>query len=122
VEALHLPAADLDALRQHQPKHPPRHRPGERFLKGPVPWTWLGRACRLPGKALHVGLLLWVEAGCRKSRTVPFCLTRAAELGLHPDTFKRGLRALAGAGLVTINDRPGRSAEVTLLDVTEISS
>ena len=51
------------------PNRPPRHRSGEKFLKGPIPWAWLQRAFLLPGKALHVALLLWREAGCRRSRT-----------------------------------------------------
>ena len=47
-------------------KRPPRHKPGEKFLKGPVPWQWVEAASRLPGKALAVGLAAWREAGCRK--------------------------------------------------------
>jgi hypothetical protein len=35
---------------------------------------------------------------------------------MHPDTAKRGLRALEAAGLVTIHRHPGRALEVTLLD------
>jgi hypothetical protein len=122
LEALHLPAGGIGPLRERRPLRPPRHRPGEKFLKGPVPWAWLEKAGRLPGKALLVALLLWMEAGCRKNRTVPFCLTGAAELGLHADTFKRGLRALAGVGLVAVNTRPGRALEVTLLEAPQMSS
>ncbi|HZT83464.1 MAG TPA: hypothetical protein VFA26_24755 [Gemmataceae bacterium] len=116
VAALRLPAVDLDALRKRPPRGLPRHRQGEKFLKGPVPWAWLERAGRLPGRALLVGLLLWREAGCRKGRTVTFCLTHAREWGCDHQTFRRGLRALAGAGLVTVHRRPGRALSVTLLD------
>jgi hypothetical protein len=116
LDALRAPAADLDALRKRPSWKPPRHRPGEAFLKGPVPWPWLRRALTLPGKALHVAVLLWMEAGCRRSRTVRFRLAGTAALGIHPDTAKRGLRALAAAGLVSIRHRPGRALDVTLLD------
>jgi hypothetical protein len=34
-------------------RRPPRHRRGERFLKGPIPWPWISAAAALPGKALH---------------------------------------------------------------------
>jgi hypothetical protein len=105
---------NLDALRGRPPKRPPRHRQGERFLKGPIPWSWLSRAGRLPGKALHVALLLWQEAGRRRGRTVRFRLSAAAELGIHRDTAKRGLRALAAAGLVVVRYLPGRALEVTI--------
>ena len=37
----------------------PRHRQGEKFLKGPIPWDWLTKAAQLPGHALHVALVLW---------------------------------------------------------------
>src|SRR5262249_50078111 len=97
-------------------KRPPRHRNGEAFLKGPIPWPWLERACRLPGKALHVSLLLWKEAGCRNNRTVALCLTRLAALGMHVDTASRRVRALAAARRVSIRRQPGKALEVTLLD------
>jgi hypothetical protein len=116
LDALRAPRTDLDALRKRPSWKPPRHRPGEAFLKGPIPWPWLRRACTLPGKALHVAVLLWKEAGCRKSRTVRFRLARAAELTIPRDTAKRGLRALATAGLVSIRLRPGQALEVTLLE------
>jgi DNA-binding MarR family transcriptional regulator len=73
------------------------------------------RALRLPGKALHVALLLWQEAGCRRSRTIRFRLAGTADLEMHPDTAKRGLRALEKAGLVSIRRHPGQALEVTLL-------
>jgi hypothetical protein len=103
------PAAPEPLLR------PPHHKPGEAFLKGPIPWSWLEAAMRLPGKALHVAVLLWQEAGCRKGRTVRFRLSHAARLGMHLDTARRGLRSLADAGLITIRHHPGECLEVTLL-------
>ena len=116
ADALRAPEVDLDALRKRPSRKPPRHRPGEAFLKGPIPWPWLRRALTLPGKALHVALLLWKEAGCRRNRAVRFRLAGTAEQGIHPDTAKRGLRALAAAGLVSIRHHPGQALEVTLLE------
>ncbi len=118
-DALRGPAVDLDAIRKVLPKRPPRHRPGEAFLKGPIPWPWLNRALALPGKALHVAVLLWKEAGCRRSRTVRFRLAGTVEYGFHPDTAKRGLRVLAKAGLVSIRWHPGQALEVTLLETDQ---
>lgn len=69
----------------------------------------------LPGKALQVALLLWQEAGCRRKGTVRFRLASVTMLKIHPDTGKRGLRALEEAGLVAIRRHPGRALEVTLL-------
>jgi hypothetical protein len=98
-------------------KQPPRHRPGEQFLKGPIPWQWLLEAARLRGKALHIALLLWKTAGCRKSRNVRFCLSQAKSMGMHLDTARRGLRQLAKAGLIEISHRPGQGFEVSLSEV-----
>lgn len=111
--------ADPDTVPNRAPKRPPRHRQGEAFLKGPIPWCWLLQAAKLPGKALHVALLLWREAGCSKKRTVRFRQSSGAEFGFHADTTKRGLRALAAAGLVKIRTLPGRALEVTILDVAQ---
>jgi hypothetical protein len=116
LEAIRAAEIDLEALQKRPPTKPPRRRRGEPFLKGPIPWRWLEAAMRLPGRALHVGVLLWKEAGCRKSRTVRLRLTVGPDYGIHPDTLKRGLRALRQSALVTVRHRPGRALEVTLLD------
>lgn len=102
--------------------HPPRHLPGEVFLKGPIPWAWLLRAGQLPGRALHVALVLWREAGCKNSRTVPFRLSLALQFGIHADTARRGLHALAKAGLISTRYVPGRHLEVTLLDASTLNT
>ncbi len=102
--------------RPQAPRRLPRHRAGQPFLKGPVPWSWVQSAGRLPGKALLVGLLLWKEAGCEGGRTVRFRLAQAAALGIHPDTARRGLRCLEAAGLVRVQRPPGRCAVVTLME------
>jgi hypothetical protein len=115
-ESFRLPETDLNSLLNRPRKRPPRHAKGGRFLKGPIPWGWLQRAARLPGKALHVALLLWQEAGCARKRTVRFRLASVASLGMHFDTGRRALRALERAGLVTIRYPSGRSLEVTLQD------
>src|SRR5262245_12025430 len=115
VQALRLPGANLVAMRPS--RKPPRHRAGEKFLKGPIPWAWLERAFVLPGKALQVALLLWREAGCRRCRTVRLCLRGDLPPGLNRQAARRGLRQLAGAGLVSIRQLRGRGLEVTLQDV-----
>jgi hypothetical protein len=97
-------------------RRPPRCRSRDRFLKGPIPWPWLQRAMVLPGKALAVGLMLWLQRGLTGRRTVLFCLTRAAADGIPTTTARRAIRELAAAGLVTIQRRPGRGLEVTLND------
>jgi hypothetical protein len=115
-DALRLPGEALEALAGRPSRRPPRHRPGQAFLKGPVPWHWLSAAARLPGQALQVSLLLWKAAGCRKSRCVPFCLAYGAELGVSAPAARRALRHLEAAGLVRVEFAPGRALQVTLRD------
>lgn len=97
---------------------PPRHQPGQAFLKGPVPWDWLVQAGQLPGQALHVGLVLWREAGCLNRHTVPFRLSLAVQFGMHQATARRGLHALEKAGLISTRTIPGRHLEVTLRSIS----
>jgi hypothetical protein len=116
VEALRVPSVEFDALRKRPSRKPPRHRQGEPFLKGPIPWRWLEQAMGLPGKALHVALVLWREAGCAKNRTVRLCLSGTLPEGLNEQSARRGLRRLSEAGLVSIRQRSGRGLEVTIND------
>ena len=116
-EALRLADAYVGARIGGPTKRQPRRLPGGGFLKGPIPLAWLLAAGRLPHRALLVGLLVWLEAGIRRKRTVTFCLARGEAMGLGEDTTRRALRQLAAAGLVSIDRRPGRGLEVTLLDL-----
>ena len=94
---------------------PPRHQTGERFLKGPIPWDWLTRAFRLSGKAPHVALALWFQAGLQQNRTVVLSGASLLELGAKRHAGYRGLAVLEQAGLVTVERHPGRSPRVTIV-------
>jgi hypothetical protein len=97
-------------------KRLPRHRKGQKFLRGPIPLSWLSAACRLGGKAVHVGLAIWFKAGLTRSREVPLSLSQGAEFGFDRFAGSRGLVALEQAGLVSVNRAPGRKPIVTILD------
>jgi hypothetical protein len=62
-------------------------------------------------------VLLWRQAGLRKSRTFDFNLGRGAELGLQRKSARRALQNLEAAGLVTVKRPPGHNLEVTLLEL-----
>lgn len=96
---------------------PPRHRPGQKFLKGPIPLTWLTRAAALPGKSLHVGLTIWFLAGLTQSRTVKLSSIGAASFGVDRYAKYRALRWLEEAGLIVVDRKVGRSPRVTLIDI-----
>jgi hypothetical protein len=88
-------------------------RRAQRFLKGPVPWPWLRRAMTLPGKALAIGLILWLRRGITGRRTVHFCLSRAE--GISPKSARCAIRRLEAAGLIEVVRQPGRGLKVTIL-------
>ena len=95
------------------------HGPRQKFLKGPIPWLWLQRAARLPGKALHVAIELWHLSGLLKSDEVRPSLSKLGGLGVSRTAAARGLAALESAGLVSVERGRGRKALVTIESVQE---
>jgi hypothetical protein len=116
-KSLSLPEAWLELVSKD--KRPPRHKHGERFLKGPIPWEWITRAARLAGHAWHVGTALWFLAGLKRKRTVLLTSAVLDELGVGRRTGYRALEALEKAGLVEVERHVGRSPKVTILDVSK---
>ena len=43
-------------------------KPRSWFLKGPIPGNWLHIASGLPGRSLHVGLVIWFKYGLTKKK------------------------------------------------------
>lgn len=93
-----------------------KQRQSKPFLKGPVPMEWLYQAGTLPGQCLHVGLVLWHEAGIVGDQTVRFRPKKALRFGMHRDTARRALKNLESAGLVSICSKPGQCLEVRILE------
>ena len=68
----------------------------------------------------HVGLALWYLAGVQKSNAVALGNARLQKLGVDRDAKARCLKALQEAGLISVDQLPGRNPRVTILDhVTE---
>lgn len=120
---------DLDALRlgsaaavsARRPARLPRHGVHERFLCGPIPWSWLAAAMALPGHALHVGLVLWhhgfLAGGAAE---VAHSATAMERWGVSRYAARRGLAALERAGLVYVDRHTGRKAIVTILSTGKV--
>ncbi len=95
----------------------PRHKVGQKFLKGPIPLDWLRMAAMEPGKAFHVAIGLWFWAGIKRSREVPFSMSWLRKtLGVGRYSGYRGLAKLERTGLVSVVRHRGRKSVVTLLD------
>lgn len=93
---------------------PPRRVQGN-FLKGPIPMDWLQRAAMLPGKSLHLGVALWFRAGLVGSMRLKLSNGDLTAMGVARDAKYEGLQRLKTAGLIAIEQQPGRAPTVTLL-------
>ena len=87
------------------------------FLKGPVPWPWLSAAARLPGRALHVAVGIRLLVGMKKTNRIALSVSWLAELGLSRHAAYRGLKALEGRGLVSVDRHLGRKPMITVIDL-----
>ena len=89
--------------------------PRQKFLRGPIPLWWLQAAGGLPGKAIHVGVELWYQAGLCSSKVIRFSYKSVQQFGVKRHAAYRALKSLGGARLVAVYRAPGRCPIVTLL-------
>ena len=87
-----------------------------RFLNRPIPLAWLETAAQLPGRSLHVGLVLWYAAGVSRSPSVRLSNILCLRFGMDRNAKYRALHLLEGARLVAVRRKCGRSPVVTILD------
>ena len=94
----------------------PRHKPGEKFLKGPIPLVWLEAAAKLPGKALHVGIEIWFWAGIKGPEGIKLSTASLIKFGVERHSAYRAVNALENAGLISVIRHKGRKPIVSLID------
>ena len=93
----------------------PKHGPGERFLRGPIPMEWLKRAVGCGRRAEAVAVLLWYAAGYQRRNPVKLTPQVLSELSVPPRAAKDILQKMADRGLVHVEFHRGRSPVVTLV-------
>ena len=86
-----------------------------RFLGASIPLAWLEIAAKLPGRALHVGLVLWAAAGFSRSPAVHLSNILCLRFGVDRNAKYRALLSLEDAGLAVVKRRRGQSPLVTIL-------
>jgi hypothetical protein len=89
------------------------HTPTERFVRT-IPFDWLARCTRLPGKATSIALGLWFLSGVRKSTTFRLTAEAVHLAGCSRSALYRGLSALENAGLIVVARRPGARPLITI--------
>ena len=92
------------------------------FLKGPISWTWLSAAARLPGRALHVALSIRLLTGIKKSSRIALSVSKLLLLGVSRHAAYRGLTALEAEGLVSVDRHRGRKPMVTVIEIESDSA
>ena len=80
----------------------------------PVRLDWLQAAATLPGKSLHIALLL--HTLCSRRGLPLVHLTRRMLDGVSRDAFYDGLVRLEELRLVNVSRLPGRAHQITLLE------
>jgi hypothetical protein len=100
----------------------PRHKEGQRFLKGPIPMDWIIIASNLTGKALHVGIALWHLGGMKNTGEVKLSGKLRRKMGIQRTTGYNALDELENAQLVSVKRHRGRNPIVTILEVPQDNS
>ena len=90
------------------------------FICGPLPLGWINAAGTLPGKTLQVGLVLWYLSGLCKSRTVRLGSKQLMAMGVARDAKYEALARLRDAGLIEVDQKPGRVPTITLLQAPDL--
>ena len=79
------------------------------FLRGPIPLEWLAKAGRLPGRCLHVGIVIWFLIGVENEKRVKLSPQRLRQFGVSRHSTYRALRLLEQHGLLRVERRRGAS-------------
>jgi hypothetical protein len=125
IQALSLSTQKFVAKKpsEKEKNYAPKHKKGELFLCGPIPWNWLIAASKVNGKgsAVQVALAIWFLSGLnRKSATVKLTRKTLSQLGIERNAGYRGLRVLEESGLVAVTRRPGASPIVVILEARDV--
>lgn len=90
-------------------------RVGWKFLRGPIPWTWLSKASKVSEKGLHIAIGLWLIAGMSKKKTVKMQKKILQDLGVTRHAFYRARDKMEEVGLISVERKPGQTHLITLL-------
>ena len=117
LDRLRLPAERVGS--PESSRRPPRHRPGDPFIKGPILYAWIASACRLPAAGLRVAMACRFLC-CRfrrENRWGPDTIAKG--LRISDDSVRRGLHSAELAGLLAVRRKPGCKLVVSVLDLPE---
>lgn len=87
-----------------------------KYVKGPIPITWLDPVLLMGGKALNVALAIWFQVGLKKRKTVtlPRATTKLFRVTRH--NVWRALKRMEEAKMIFVVRRKGKLSHITVLD------
>ncbi|MFT5467534.1 MAG: hypothetical protein ACI8UO_002638 [Verrucomicrobiales bacterium] len=91
-----------------------------RFIKGPIPITWMSRALLRKPSALKVAIALFYQRGLCGADKFKVEPARFRELGVNETARHRGLKELERAGLIGVEQRAGQAPIVRMMEVDSI--
>ncbi|MBT6716035.1 MAG: hypothetical protein HOB18_00135 [Nitrospina sp.] len=94
----------------------------KQFLRGPINYLQLVKASNLPGRAIHVFIVICFLYGVTKSRTFKLKSSLLREFGVKRCAGYVALKALENAGLVSVVRRNGCNPMVTILEAIRIDT
>ena len=92
-----------------------RSRPRSGVSPSNIQSDWLERAVKLPGRAMHLAVVLQHLASVQQARCVSLDNGTCLRFGIARNSKYRALQWLEKAGLVTVTRKLGRSPIVTIL-------
>jgi hypothetical protein len=117
-EAFDKERADRDARRK-SPAPRKRAVPILGAFYPAIPEAWIETAARLPGKALHVALILRRKSVLTRSAAVYLTTNDIMPLGVDRSAKRHALCEMEKAGLVIVDRRNGRSPLVTIIPMED---
>lgn len=109
-----------DIGNDHEPKTNMRRKKirGSFVQKVPLE-NWLKYAFHLPGKALHVAVLLQHVDGLAKGKEFTVTTKMLRDFGIDRKTFRRALNLLEKEKLIKVDVRRGKKPRIKILEKEE---
>lgn len=86
-----------------------------KFLKGPISVELLSKITILPGKSLHLMIVIWILDTIHNGETFKLSMALLRKLNVGRNAAYRALECLENAGIITVDRLSGRLPLVTLI-------
>lgn len=86
-----------------------------RFIKGPIPLSWIVEACKLGGQVPKLAYVIWYLAGMNKSPWFRLNPGAWKQFSIERHSLYRALNLLEEKGLIEVLRKRGKSAEIRVI-------